>query len=352
MRQSVLLAVGMTALAVLWLLSGLWVSASGPKDAPVEQSVARPMTVEVAAISAREVMREVVVRGILEPRRRVEVKSETLGLVQSLPVDKGAKVARGDVIAVLAEDDRGAQIVRINAEVASQRLDLEGMRKLRQKGLQAETHLKAKEAQLAAAYAERKRLEVDLARTIIRAPFDGVLETREPEIGTLLEQGDVVAEIVDQSVVKAVGYVPQHSENAIALGQAVEVRLLDGREASGRLTYIAPVAESGTRSFRVEAEIPNAAALFNAGVSVEIRIAVGLEAAHFVSAAILALDDEGRIGVKALAADDTIEFYPIEVMRTTADGIWVTGLPTSLRVVTRGQGFVVTGEIVNPVSGG
>jgi multidrug efflux system membrane fusion protein len=226
------------------------------------------------------------------------------------------------------------------------------MRKLRQKGLQAETHLKAKEAQLAAAYAERKRLEIDLARTTIRAPFDGVLETREPEIGTLLEQGDVVAEIVDQSVVKAVGYVPQHSENAIALGQKVQARLLDGREASGHLTYIAPVAESGTRSFRVEAEIPNAEALFNAGVSVEIRIAVGMQAAHFVSAAILALDDDGRIGVKALAADDTIEFYPVEVMRTTADGIWVTGLPASLRVVTRGQGFVVAGETVNPVPGG
>lgn len=310
------------------------------------------MTVEVETISAVEVMREVVVRGVLEPRRRVEVKAETAGLVKSLPIEKGAKVRRGDVIAVLAEDDRGAQIARIDAEVESQRLDLDGMRKLKQKGLQAETLLKAKEAQLAAALAERKRLQIDLERTRIRAPFDGVLESRDPEIGSLLEQGDVVANIVDQSIIKAVGYVPQQRETSIALGQKVKARLLDGREMTGVLTYIAPVAETGTRSFRVEAEIPNRDASFNAGVTVEIRIAVGMQTAHFVSPAVLALDENGRIGVKALDGDDTVVFHPVEVLRATADGVWLTGLPESLRVVTRGQGFVMAGEIVNPVSGG
>ena len=95
------------------------------------------------------------------------------------------------------------------------------MRKLKQKGLQAETSLKAKEAQLAAALAERKRLQIDLAKTTIRAPFAGVLESREVEIGTLLETGDVVGHIVDQTVVKAVGYVPQQSAAEIELGQEV-----------------------------------------------------------------------------------------------------------------------------------
>ncbi len=352
MRQPTLLALAIGVAAGSWLLSGLWVSASGPKGVSDDRRAVRLMTVEVKAISAREVMREVVVQGTLAPHRRVEVKAETPGLVTSVPLARGASVKRGDVIAVLAEDDRRAQIERINAEVASQRLDLDGMYKLKKKGLQAETILKAKEAQLAAALAERKRLEIDLARTIIRAPFDGILESREPEIGTLLEQGDVVAEIVDQSFVKAVGYVPQQSEAEIALGQVVRARLLDGREASGRLTYIAAGAESGTRSFRVEAEIENADASFNAGVSAEIRIAVGKQAAHFISPAVLALDDSGRIGVKAITENDAIEFHPVEVIRTTAAGIWVTGLPASLRVVTRGQGFVATGETVNPILGG
>ena len=351
MKQSILLALLITLAATLWLLSGLWVSAESPAKIDKETTAVPRITVAVEEISAVEVMREIIVQGVLEPRRRVEIQAETGGLIRELPIEKGSRVSRGAVIAVLAENDRRAQIARNDAEVLSLQLDLDGMRKLKQKGLQAETQLKAKEAQLAAALADRKRLRLDLDRTTVRAPFDGVLENRPVEIGTLLETGDIVGEVVDQSVVKAVGFVPQQSKADISLGQVAAIRLLDGRRATGRLSYIAPVAEAGTRSFRVEAEIANDAGVFSAGVSAEIRIEVGMQSAHFVSAAVLALDQAGRVGVKALDRDDRVEFFPIEVIRTNNAGVWVTGLPPRLRIVTRGQGFVAAGEVVNPAEG-
>lgn len=195
----------------------------------------------------------------------------------------------------MALDDREAQIARAEAEVASRRLDLSASEKLGSKGMQARTQIKAAQASLAAAEAELERLRVDLTHTRIRAPFDGLVETRAVELGSLLERGDPVVELVYASVLEAVGQVPQQNAGDLALGQPVAVRLLDGRTVEGRLIYLSQVADPDTRSFRVV-------------------------------------------------------FYPISLARTEVGGVYVSGLPGHVRVITRGQGFVVAGEAVKPVS--
>lgn len=351
MKRSAYLSLGLLGLVTVWMLSGALASAPGPEKVSAATPAVQPMTVQVAELRQGQVTREVVVQGQLEPRRRVQVRAETSGRVVDLPVEKGSRVTAGMVLIGLAREDRPAQLAKAEAEVASRLLDVQAARKLQAQGLQAVNQLKSTEAALAAARAERERLELDLARTRITAPFDGIVETRPVEQGSLVERGDTVAEIVDISVLKAVGQAPQQSAGKLALGQSVKVRLLDGREARGRITYLARVAESGTRSFRVEAEVPNGEGKLDAGISAELRIAVAREPAHFLSPAVLTLDDQGRVGVKAVNAENRVDFHPVSLVRTAADGVWVSGLPEKIRVITQGQGFVAPGQAVEPVSG-
>jgi multidrug efflux system membrane fusion protein len=334
----------------VWMLSGIVIGAPDRNTLVNEKPAPQPMRVKVFSSKASQVTREVVVQGQLEPLRRVEVRAETDGQVAGLPLEKGRAVDEGSVIAVLAENDRRAQLAKAEAEVASAQLTLDGTRKLEQKGLQAANALRAAEAALAAAVAERKRLELDLARTRIEAPFPGTLETRAVEIGSLVERGDPIAEIVDDSRLKAVGQIPQQSVSALALGQVVRVRVLDGREASGQISYLARVAELGTRSFRVEAEVDNASGALNGGVSAELRIQVAQETAHFLSPAALTLDDSGRVGIKSVNGENRVAFHPVTLVKTGSDGVWVSGLPERLRVITQGQGFVARDEQVDPVA--
>jgi multidrug efflux system membrane fusion protein len=158
-----------------------------------------------------------------------------------------------------------------------------------------------------------------------------------------------VALILDESVLKAVGLVSQQAAGKLAMGQLIKVRLLDGREAEGSITYISQLGDSETHSFRVEAEISNQDSQFNAGVSAELRIITGKELAHFISPAVLALNESGTVGIKSVDQGGLISFHPIEFVRTEADGIWVSGLPEHVQVISQGQGFVNAGETVVPV---
>ena len=350
MKRSTYLSLGLLLAVTIWMLSGVIVRAPEAAFSADELPKVRPaMKVSVLDVKAAEIDHEIIIQGELEPLRQVEIRAQTASRVVGLPVDKGEQVEGGTVLIQLAEEDRAVQLKHAEAEVSSQKHEVAAVRKLKQKGLQSETRAKAAEAALAAARAVLERARIELDYTDIKAPFAGVLEERHVELGSHVEKGDRVALMVDGSVLKAAGRVSQQSAGKLSLGQQIHVRLLDGREAEGRVTYISRLGDTGTHSFRIEAEVPNPGGQLNAGTSAEIRIVIGRESAHFLSPALLSLDVKGEVGVKVVNGNGVVEFYPVTLVRTGADGGWVSGLPARARVISQGQGFVSAGETVVPV---
>ena len=349
MKHSTYLSLGLLIAVVGWMLSGAF--ANMTKQAPQEKlSMTLPkMKVKVLDLEAQDIFRELVVQGELEPLRQVVLRAQTASRVIELLVDKGQRVETGMLLIQLAEEDRAAELRRSQAEVKHQKLELAGAIKLKKKGLQAENRVKAAKAALAAAEVDLTRARLELDYTRIKAPFAGIIEARYVELGSHLDRSDSVVLLVDDSVLKAVGRVSQQSAHKLRLGQQIMVRLLDGRKARGQLTYVSRVGDSNTHSFRVEAEILNPEGSLNAGTSAELRIAINTEAAHFLSPAALTLDDSGVVGVKSVDNDSKVRFFPINLVRTEADGVWVSGLPERVKVITQGQGFVNAGESVIPV---
>ncbi len=348
MKKSVWIALAAMMVISLWMLSGRLADRE-ELGTQVNAMAAESMTVSVMPSIAQRIQREIIVQGRLEAFRKVDLRAETAGSVQELAVEKGEAVVEGKVLLKLREKDRQAQIAKANADIASKRLVVEAMKRLRTQGLQSETNLKQAQADLAAAEAEKRRLKLDLSDTEIRAPFDGILESRDVELGSYVEIGDTVAQIVDVTRLKAVAYVNQRNISRLTMQQPVSIRMLDGREAEAMISYIAKDADTETRSFRIEAEFENPDAVFVAGVSAELRIIVGDTLAHFFSPAVLVLDESGQLGVKSLTNDHRVTFNPVERVKAENAGIWVTGLPDQITIIDRGQGFVLPGEKVIPV---
>jgi multidrug efflux system membrane fusion protein len=75
----------------------------------------------------------------------------------------------------------------------------------------------------------------------------------------------------------------------------------------------------------------------------------GKTLAHKISPALLTLDPDGNIGIKIVNEFDEVEFFQIELARSDADGVWISGLPEAAHIIVVGQGYVSVGQTVEPV---
>ena len=353
MKRSYLIA-GVLALAATgWVVSGQVEqdrSPSAARKAPADLIATQSVpTVRVRMLIAQPRQAEVILRGRTEATRKVDVKAETYGRIVELKVEKGERVEKGGVLTRLSAGDRPARLAEAKALRDQREIEYEASLRLSKKGFRAETQLAGAKAALEAATAAVARAQVALRNTTIRAPFDGLVVARAAEIGDFIDKGDPVARIIDLDPVLAVAQIGERDRGRVTVGAPARVTLIGGREISGKVRFVATEAEPSTRTFRIEVELPNPAAEIPDDITAEIRLPLGAVAAHRVSPAILTLTDDGTIGVKTLGPDNRVRFRSIQIIGDGTDGVWLSGLPERVTLITVGQEFVAEGQIVRPV---
>ena len=304
-----------------------------------------PVPVLVLESAAKETSARLVLRGRTEANRTVEVAAETSGRVISEPLRAGAVVEAGQVLCRLDPGIRDAELAEAEAALAEAEAAASAATQLERRGYTAETAAKAERARLHAARARLDAVRWDIERLEIGAPFDGVLESDTAELGALLVPGSVCADLVDLSPIRVEAYVSEREVDALGLGQPAEVRLIDGRTATGEVTFVSRMADEETRTYEVEVTLPNEDRAIRAGMTAELTIALPPQTAHLVPQSALTLDDDGRLGVRVAEAG-TARFYPVTVLRDAPEGAWVSGLPARAAVIVVGQEFVSDGRRV------
>ena len=352
MKRSYVISIVLAIIAVAWIASGQFGSASRApaQKAPADLSTTSSVpTVRVRQQSAEPRRTAILLRGYTEALRDVEIKAEVRGRIVELPVEKGTNVAEGTVIAKIAEEDRPAKLKKAKALLEQRRIEFKAASKLAKKGFRAETTLVEVRATVDAAEADVRRAEIELENLTIRTPFDGVLDDRTMEIGDFVDIGDSIAHISDLDPILAIGNAAQRDVGRLSIGAPGFVRLVDGTEVEGRIRFIDSVADPETRTFRIELEVENPGSKIQDGLIAELYLPTETTEAHRVSPAILTLTDSGSVGVKALGPDNRIVFHPVRIIDEDRDGIWLTGLPETVTLVTVGQEFVTEGQLVEAV---
>lgn len=353
MKRSYLIA-GILALAAAgWVASGHLAPGDRSENAskpPADLATTQVVpTVRVRAQVAEPRVAEVILHGRTEATRKVDVKAETYGRIVKLAVDKGDRVEKGDVIARLSPEERPARLAEAKALHEQREIEYQASLRLSEKGYRAETHLAGAKAALKAAAATLARAKVELRNTTIRAPFDGLVADRRAEIGDFIDKGDAVARILDLDPVLAVAQISERNRGKVVVGSVARVKLIGGAEVAGKVRFVATEADATTRTFRIEVELPNPTATIPDGITAEIRLQLGEIAAHRVSPAILTLTDEGVVGVKTLGPDNRVRFHPIQIIGDGPKGVWLSGLPERVILITVGQEFVADGQSVRPI---
>jgi len=282
------------------------------------------------------------------PDRETGVVAETSGQIVDLVAPKGAMLAAGDIIARLDGTGREADLRRAEAELDRASRDHDNALVLLERGVGTLDRVALTRANRAAAEAQLENAREALSDTVIRAPFTGRLEELAINAGEFVSAGTPVARIVDNVPLTVRARVAQQSVARVAAGQAAEVAFITGERRSGAVAFVGTNADPQTRTFLMEVEIPNADGAIPSGISAEIRIETGETTAHFLSPALLALDERGALGLKTVDDANRVAFYEVAVVKAESDGVWVTGLPETAQIITIGQGFVRTGETVDP----
>jgi multidrug efflux system membrane fusion protein len=335
---------------VIWLATGDIRSAQDRvPDTPPEQAADLPL-VEVDLRQALTYRPAVRLQGQMEPWRRLEVRARIGGVVEELAVSLGDEVSEDDALLTLSEDDRPAAVAGARARVRQLEADLAAANRLRSQRLVSETEQMRLESELASARAQLRQASLAMTYLEPTAPFDGVVNTRHVEPGTLVQAGEPLFEIVQVERLKVTGFVPQNQAGRVAPGQRVVVSTLDGRELDGELTFVASAADPETRSFRIEARVANPEGYRIAGGSASISIEQPPVEALFLSPALLTLGADGRPGVLHVTDDDTVAFSRASLLSVGTEGAWVSGINFPVRLITRGGGFVARGQKVRTVA--
>ena len=355
MRKTYITASVVAIAIVLWIGSGFLRDESPalPQSVALKnlalqaQNEDRPLTsVRVSTSYASDQDRSIRVRGQTQPERSVEVQAQISGLVQARPANRGDRVRIGDLLCEITVEDRNANLKEAAAVLSQAELEYQGVMKLVDKGLQSDAGIAAAEARVAAAQAVVQRRLLEKSKLKIKAPFSGVIEEVHMEIGQFVTPGSVCATLVDLDPMLLVGEVSEHQIAGLKPKLPVTARLSDGRSILGEVRFVSQLANRGTRTYSLEAELPNIDGSIKGGLTAAIDIVTGSNKAHRISAALLVLDDEGNTGVRTVSEAGVVVFYQVDLISESSDGVWVAGLPEVVDLIVVGQQTVVAGERV------
>ena len=337
------------------------------REAKTDGTAAPVRSVQVHTFVAQAMPIDVDVRGFTIADSTVTASAETTGTVKTVNVVKGQMVKVGDLLCTLDPETRQAAVTQAQATlaqaqagVAQAQADYDTNADLIKKGLAAPNTqrqlgvaLQAAKASVAAAQAGVDNAVTELGRTNVYAKAAGIVSDPITTVGSILNPtigAATCATIVQLDPIKFSGTVPQAQIGYARTGLEASVKMVTGQTLKGKVTYIAPVADAATRSFPVEIELPNPGNQVKAGLTATATVDVGSAPAQLLPQSVLTLDDDGTMGVRAVDANSKVVFYPVTIVKNARQGMYVSGLPDKVNVITVGQEFVKAGDTVKAVN--
>lgn len=368
MKQRKSLVVATVAALVLVVAAGLSYMRFG-------RAVAVP-TVE--AVHGK-VTQRVVGPGTLQARVPVTVAARLTATVRRLSADVGDTVKRGQELAVLDDRDLAARrgvvsgqqvalarnldaakaaVVKAQAELDLARSKQQRDAELLSKGFVSQAVLDASIATASAAVAnldsaraaqsaraadaqtlvqEARYSDAVLSFARITAPMDGVIISRQAEVGSMVVPGGTLFRMVDPATLWVAMRVDESVVGRVQLGQTASIRMRTGEVLAGKVARIAHQSDAATRELEVNVAFDVPPARFAIDQEAEVSIVAGDLSGIVVPLTSLTRDRDGRQGVLAIL-DSRTEFHPVQT--GAGDGqrvLIVKGLAGGERVVAKAE---------------
>lgn len=212
--------------------------------------------------------------GTLEPNERADLTLSASDRVTAVYFEDGERVKAGKTLVSLAQREQGALVEAADARFAQAQQELDRLEPLAAQGAVSKAELDVARRNANAAAAELRAVQSRQRDRVLVAPFDGVLGFRQVSVGSFVRPGDVVATIVDDSIMRLDFAVPSTFLTSLKPGLEIEARSADlpGRTFKGTVSSINNLIDPVTRSVRVRAMIPNTDGVLKAGMFASVTL--------------------------------------------------------------------------------
>lgn len=340
-------------ISILILFTALLAGACGKKEEAKPAAPATLVTLAQAQTKDLEVLEETVgaVESIVDPR----IAAEVAGRVVRVPAGAGQEVRAGQLLAVIDAQDielarRGsvAEVHRLQALSSNQKRIVERNRRLRQSNFIAQSVLDdalaqetAFEEQITGAHAALARIDRDLQKTQVVAPFDGRVETQIVTAGSYVKVGDPLFHLVASRGLRAHLPFPEGVASKLRVGQPVRLTTPTSPEQPvlGRIEDIKPMIGAANRALEAIVRVDNLPG-WRPGASVNAAVVVGQRTGAVVAPeASVVLRPAGKVVYVASGNKAVQRMVQTGVVR---DG-WVeitSGISAGETIVVDGAGFL------------
>lgn len=319
------------------------------KTAIVEAPAPVLRTVAVVTPPRIQHARAIRISGQTEADKRAVLASRVAGVIEQLPVKQGDRVKAGDLILMLDAEEKTAAVDMAKQVLVQRQAETTAMERLVKTGSMAKLQADNARSALATAQSELQRMQAELDRNEVRAPFDGLVDRVPVEAGSAVMAGTEVATILKLDPIVAKGEVSERDLRFTKIGDDAEVRLVNGDTVTGKVRYISRDASAQTRTFRIEIAIPNADRTIPAGMTAEILVRAEAADAVILPRSVVTLSAAGDLGIRAVDSANKVVFFPIDLVDDTPTGLVLAGIPADARVIVAGQEMVTEGDVVNGV---
>ena len=261
-----------------------------------------PVRVDPVCLENVEVFH--VVTGQIRARRKSTVASEQDGIVLEVPFDSGDTVKAGDVLAILDSDLLKLDLEEALAQFSSAKAtceerqadctrlqrDLESIEDLSISGAAQPKELEDARSLVTAANARLtvakraealtevriRQIERRLESVVIKAPFDGIVVTKQAEVGQWMQSGGAVVDLIEINRVDAVIDVPEKLIGQLSIGMKIDViTAISDQPMTCTLRSIIPQADERARTYPVRIDVANPDGLILPGMSVQATVPTG-----------------------------------------------------------------------------
>ena len=246
----------------------------GPQTIPVEVVLARTDTV-IDAIEAT---------GEIEALQSIELRPDVDGRIAEIYAREGSMVAKGAALFRIDDAERRVEVARATADRDLARQALERTRELLTQKASSQADLERAEATSRSTDAQLELLTIRLERSIVRAPFSGVVGQRFVSIGDFVTSASRLAALQTIAPQRAALQVPERFYQTLKLGQKVAFRVaaLPGEEFIGTVEFIDPSVRLPARTATVKALVPNPKNQLHPGMFVEAKLATAVRTAAII----------------------------------------------------------------------